>query len=666
MSLLKYFMTIKCSHCRKRIEKAARYCRHCGTDNANSSRKCTACGVSVNADSQFCWSCKANLSAQPRDEFVNDCWSRTQGIFASRATIETPQDRLRHGIKIDVGTVGALYRDGTLSSELAPGYHTQTSFWDRLTAGGKTGGFVEAVICAADPVTSLVSLGDSAGIYTSDRSALEASVIIKVQLSNLDTFTRRLMPRGTDSVRDDDLMLPHSARVAEVIRRHISRLSVNDVALSVELRHELEAALGRELPDLLAEYGLIYRGIESVRLKSPDIERIHDAEGDMARREREINWEKLKRQMEDVSKLDKIKDEMALRAQVDSWSHAANLTQLEREHVIKMKNQALRHIEALQEATNTIAIKTAHDEYKNGKIGDLIGILEKISKISGNAKDAEVERDIKKARALEALHPRKEVGIVASTTRWMGETSLEQLAQRYLPAVGVVVAGMETGNPVPMGTAWVAEGRNVLITNAHVAESLAQAREHTDMDGWVIFSGQSAPCRVRHTLIHPDYAQSQSSGCKILPFDVAVLELETPAPHTGLRLASRSKTLNLLEYQTVAYLGFPMEGLAGGGANLERPKAIAKKGIISSLQDWHMRHSEDTAKRQLILHDLGVAGGASGSPLFDESGDVVGIISAGNMEKIYDPQTRSMRRMPNGVVINFAQRIDVLTDWQGW
>ena len=266
MSLLKFFFSEKCSHCGERIEKGASFCRHCGAGRANSWRKCTACGVSVAADSQFCWSCKANVSAQPRDQFFSDRWRRTPGIFATRATIETPQDRLRHGIQVDDGTMGALFKDGTLRSELSPGYHTQTSFWDRLTGGGKTGGFVEAVICASDPVTSFVSLPDTAALFTSDRSAVEAAVLIKVQLADLATLTRRLMPTGTDSVRDDDLMLPHTARVAEVIRRHLSRLTVNDVAKSVELRHELEAALGQELPALLADYGLVFRGVEDVRL----------------------------------------------------------------------------------------------------------------------------------------------------------------------------------------------------------------------------------------------------------------------------------------------------------------------------------------------------------------------------------------------------------------
>lgn len=722
MSLLKFFFSEKCSHCGERIEKGASFCRHCGAGRASSWRKCTACGVSVAADSQFCWSCNANLSAQPRDQFFSDRWRRTPGIFATRATIETPQDRLRHGIQVDDGTLGALFKDGTLRSELAPGYHTQTSFWDRLTGGGKTGGFVEAVICASDPVTSFVGLGESAALFTSDRSAVEAAVIVKVQLADLATFTRRLMPTGTDSVRDDDLMLPHTARVAEVIRRHLSRLSVNDVAKSVELRHELEAALGQELPGLLADYGLTYRGVEDVRLESHDIQRIREAEGDLARLEREKNWEKLKREMEHVAKLGEIKDEMALKEQVENWSHEANLTQLERDHVFKMQKQARSHIQELQAAKNEIEIKRVKRDWEDEDDRRDLALLDEI-RIRNEAalqrkherdqaeKEAEVNRQIRLAQGIKdvrsdivagvlpgdhgrrvidavlALRPLPQVTVIqqslsspisppmprpsfmpAGTPSFMtpAPSSLEILAQRYLPSVGIVVVGQEGGPAEPIGTAWLIAGRNALATNAHVAVDVTAALNQHGMSAWIIFSGQSSPQKIRSARIHHEYAQSQAKGHPVPSFDVALLELENLLPQGGLPIAGRGKLLALRELQSVAYLGFPMENLAASAASMERPKAIAKKGSLSSLEDWMMRHSDDPSQRLLIKHDLGVAGGASGSPLFDEAGDVIGLISAGNMERLYDPQTKQFRRVPNGVLLNFAQRIDVLLDWMGW
>lgn len=278
--------------------------------------------------------------------------------------------------------------------------------------------------------------------------------------------------------------------------------------------------------------------------------------------------------------------------------------------------------------------------------------------------DLQVLHDMRK-RQLETMERRQALNLPQQTGA-SGANNLATLAQRYLPGVGIVLVSDDAGKATPMGTAWIAANRGVLITNAHVAESIVAARSLAGMTASIIFSGQSTPVRIRAAQIHPSYSKAQDHEHAVPSHDVAVLELETPLALPGLPLASRSKLLTLRELQAVAYIGFPMENLAGGGTNLERPKAIAKKGSISSLEDWMMRHCDDPACRQLIKHDLGVAGGASGSPMFDESGDVIGIISAGNMESLYDHQTRQVRRIPSGVMLNFAQRIDVLLDWMAW
>jgi S1-C subfamily serine protease len=735
MSLLKFFFTEKCPNCSQRIEKSASFCRHCGSGRAESWRQCTACGVSVAADSQFCWSCNASLSAQPRDQVFSDRWRRTPGVFATRIAIETPKERLRHGIQVDEGTQGTLYSNGIARAELGAGYHTQTSFWDRLTGSAKTGGFVEAVLTVTDPVSCFVSLSQTASLHTRDHAAVEAAVMVKVQLADQALFTRRMLPTGTDIVRDDDLMLPHTSRIAELLRRHLSRLGVDEVARSTELRHELEAALGAELPALLEDYGLHFRGVEDVRIDSPEISRVREAEGDLSKTSRELTWAKVKRELEQSHKLGEIKDEFAFKEQLDQWTHEYTLTSMEREHITKMRRIQLAEAQGIAQTHATgkitglqkdyeIEIKRKdrdwedEDDARDLKLLDELRkrqfeAMEKLQalKLQKNAAATQNTIDLGQGlkdvpsyiaagvlpgqqgmqvvSALEALRPQPNVTIIqapsftAPQPSFMpsfmsggmsspisaayGVSNLEALAQRYLPSVGLVVTGVETDKPMPMGTAWIAAGHSgMVVTNAHVAEGVLEAQEQAGLSSWVIFSGQSQPCRVRRALLHPEYAQSQARGHPVPSYDVAVLELEPLPPHAGLPIANRSKLFTLRELQSVAYLGFPMENLAGSGTNMERPKAIAKKGTISSLEDWMMRHSDDPAQRQLIKHDLGVAGGASGSPMFDESGDVIGIISAGNMERIYDSQAKRMRRMPNGVLLNFAQRIDVLLGWMGW
>lgn len=726
MSLLKFLFTDKCPHCQQRIERTAKFCRHCGAGNARSWRKCNACGVSVAADSQHCWNCNANLAAQPRDHIFSDRWRRTPGIFATRVTIETPHDRLRHGIQVDDGTLGALLNNGVMKAELGPGYHPQTSFLDRLLGTGKTGGFVEAVVAVNDPVSSLVSLMDTAALFTKDRSPVEAAVLVRVRLADFATFARRLLPTGTDVVRDDDLLLPHTARVAEILRRHLSRLDVAEVARSTELRHELEAALGEELPALLKDYGLDYCGLEDVRLDSPEIARVREAEGDIAKTGRELAWAKMKRELEQSHKLAELKDEFAFKEQLDQWTHEYTLTSLDRDHIVRMRQIALGKAQELADSDRRGEVRVRDTEWQTRAsqieleqdLRELDAVrkrqfeaMEKMQALRLERQKAETDNAIRAGqglkdvpaaiaagalggeqglvvvRALEALRPLPQVTIVHAASGYApafvpsfmpagtppapvpgvaaAASSLEVMAQRYISSVGVVVVGSPGGTLLPIGTAWVVAGRGIVATNAHVAKEIASARNEAAMSAWVIFSGAVSPLPVSGTRIHPGYEESAAKGHPVPSCDVAVLDLAGALPSPGLPLASREKAYALRELQAAAYLGFPMENLAGGGTSLERPKAIAKRGSISSLEDWHMRHSDNPALRQLIKHDLGVAGGASGSPMFDEVGEVIGIISAGNMERLYDPQTKQFRRIPSGVALNFAQRIDVLLDWLG-
>jgi len=59
---------------------------------------------------------------------------------------------------------------------------------------------------------------------------------------------------------------------------------------------------------------------------------------------------------------------------------------------------------------------------------------------------------------------------------------------------------------------------------------------------------------------------------------------------------------------------------------------------------------------------LGAAGGSSGSPVFNPKGEVIGILSAGNFVGQVNLETGEKTRAPSAVMINFAQRIDILRE----
>lgn len=713
MSLFRWLFTRKCPQCHQQLDKGSDHCRHCGGDNPHSWRKCMQCGASVGADSAHCRKCNADLRSQPRGVIFSDRWMREPGIFAMRVPIETPEDRLRHGIQVDEGVRGALYRNGSFKEELGLGYHTMTSFWQRLTGGDQTGHNVEAIVAAADPVTCAVTANDSDNIRTAGQELISfASISLEIELQDFQRMQRRFLPYGILEVSDSVLLDGIRTRVIEVTRILIRSLSLEQLGNALDLRRRLEAELSRDLPRLLESYGLRYCGVHDVILEGPALQQLHGKEEEISSASRAAGWEKRLRDIRLGGELAKFKDEQDFQEQVALWSHDYHLSDMDRRHLVRMREIEIKRQQDLAAAAADLDIEAL--EFEND-MKELAAIRahqkETLGFLDGRkeaAQQAEHQRHLQREEAaatnegiraeafrgvsaeivagivspergrnivssLEALRPLPGVTVLQSDTAFpphpyvsragaAAQVPLERLAERYLPCVGVVAVGIEIEGArkvIPQGTVWVPQGLNGVATNAHVAQAVLEAMRQGAC-AWVTFSGCADAIAVKKVRIHPLYGSPAAAGRPIPSWDVALLELAGPLLGPGLPLAGDGILRSLKELQTVAYLGFPMEGLAGGGINLNRPRAIAKSGVISSLQDWNMSHSSNPADRMLILHDLGVAGGASGSPLFDATGHVIGIISAGNMEMIPDVETGRLRRIPSAALLNFAQRVDAL------
>jgi len=248
------------------------------------------------------------------------------------------------------------------------------------------------------------------------------------------------------------------------------------------------------------------------------------------------------------------------------------------------------------------------------------------------------------------------------------DSRLQDQAKRMMPAVGLISRTGPEGEVEAFGTGWMM-GPKVLATNAHVAQEIIRGLQERDTY-WVTFGGPggSRKTRVTRAVMHPKYGasglNSQGKQMAVPANDVALLTVEDPQA-THFRIATPDKLARFVDQkfgQKVAYLGFPMEGMAGGGVNHGSPAAVFKSGVVAHVTDWWLSGDVQFPHAQLIQHDLGVAGGASGSPLFDIDGDVIGIVSAGNMSEGIDTINGGRKRIPSGVMLNFAQRVDLLGD----
>ena len=240
------------------------------------------------------------------------------------------------------------------------------------------------------------------------------------------------------------------------------------------------------------------------------------------------------------------------------------------------------------------------------------------------------------------------------------------VAKQYEDAVGVVIlAGQKDGQPfsVPIATAW-AVGEKVFVSNAHVAQPVAEALTKGLAAFIVLNKNPERKFRIVEAIVHPRFGQKilnlEGKDPVVPVYDIGLLRVDTAVPNR-FRIAGESELRKLDSGYRVAYLGFPMENLSGGGVDSHNPVANMHSGIITSTTDYWLSKAPFD-KMLLLSHSLAATGGASGSPVFNAAGEVVGVLSAMNIVGQVDAKTGDVTRAPSAALINFAQRIDLLRE----
>lgn len=158
----------------------------------------------------------------------------------------------------------------------------------------------------------------------------------------------------------------------------------------------------------------------------------------------------------------------------------------------------------------------------------------------------------------------------------------------------------------------------ILATNAHCVLEMQKIWKVLG-DGQGVFAYQNEHPGVKHrvqfALMHPGYTEDGSDA--IFPdIGLAVLGGRTDRQ---VRLATKERAAELRVGDRVYLLGFP-----GALNNTDSPVATLTEGLVSRLTDLAQRKAEP-AGAVLIQHSAFTTKGTSGSPLFDETGAVIGI-----------------------------------------
>ncbi len=247
---------------------------------------------------------------------------------------------------------------------------------------------------------------------------------------------------------------------------------------------------------------------------------------------------------------------------------------------------------------------------------------------------------------------------------------------RAAPSIGLVMIRDADGNDRAAATAWVVDAdRRQFATNSHVGKLLAQLNSTTKLV--VRTTGaNSADFEIVSATIHPGYdafseawddyapARSEQAPPELIrsagpAYDVALLQASDPGPPfpPALRIADDSALEKLVAGQPLGAIGFPMEGLALGGVNVKQPVPFRHLAYIAAVTDYFGRPGDEQNPRYLVQHAIPSTGGASGSPILNDRGEVIAVHNAGNV--IGD---MNGVRVEASAMIFFSQRADLVRE----
>jgi type II secretory pathway pseudopilin PulG len=258
-------------------------------------------------------------------------------------------------------------------------------------------------------------------------------------------------------------------------------------------------------------------------------------------------------------------------------------------------------------------------------------------------------------------------------------TNWAEVFDQVAPSIGLVMIRDADGTAKPLATAWsVDQKERLFATNAHVGKLVEQLR---DTQRLIVRSPGPKPLdfEITNAVIHPgydafistwsDFAPCKRGGSTPEPvgsagaaYDVALLQASKEGPQfpAALPLADDSTLEKLAAGQGLGSIGFPMEGLSLGGVNAQQPVPIRHLAYVAANTDYFGRPGNADNPRHLVQHAIPSTGGASGSPILNDRGQVVAVHNAGNVIGTIEGV-----RVEASAQIFFSQRADLVGELLG-
>lgn len=242
---------------------------------------------------------------------------------------------------------------------------------------------------------------------------------------------------------------------------------------------------------------------------------------------------------------------------------------------------------------------------------------------------------------------------IPDDTAWVSRIDKQYRGSVFFVTIVDPRSGMNLGG----GTAFAIDSNGTFATNGHIAIPMAEMLEN-GVAPILISHGGETTYKVVEAKCHPSYSASDADSNNIFANDVGILKADISGSKRpqAVRLASTAEFQKLQAGDQICYIGFP-HFLGNDFADRTSIVARTHAGNINRVTDFQKRDSQDSKNTRLLEHDLKVYKGASGSPIFDSRGAVVGIV---NGLSVFQDEQSGMTEVTGGA--KYGIRIDALLD----
>lgn len=222
------------------------------------------------------------------------------------------------------------------------------------------------------------------------------------------------------------------------------------------------------------------------------------------------------------------------------------------------------------------------------------------------------------------------------------------------------IIGLKIGDKIiGIGSGFAVSG-NEIMTNGHVVKEMVNIAQSFDLDGMPFIAvrdggtvGGQRSYELDDYVIHPYYDESS-----VYTYDFAIVTIKNGTLTDTCTFAPMGELQSLSAGDEIATIGFPGETNDVGTI---QPIATFKSGTISALRPFNPESTPSSIQNNVIIqHNFNTTGGTSGSPVFNNKGNVIAIHNSGEYEFIKDGEGE-WRRIPVGS-LGYAIRIDQRID----